>query len=143
MNGMLFENRLSDCMLIFSRRRSSSHTLFTAGQWCLETGSATPEISLNVKQLSECEPIEAMATLVRQMVNRASVAGRVWETRLQRVLQPGMDGLGLICECGNVFVEEKGIVKPGPMDKIYGIFRSDLVNKENSTEKMPDNRKRR
>ena len=68
-NQALFESQLPDCMLSFSRRRSSSHTLFTAEQWREKAGSAAPEISLNVKQLSEDVPIEAMATLVRQMVH--------------------------------------------------------------------------
>jgi len=68
-NRLLFDNTLPDCMLSFSRRRSSSHTLFAAGQWLEEAGSATPEISLNLKQLSEDEPIEGMAMLVREMVH--------------------------------------------------------------------------
>lgn len=68
-NHRLFENSLADCMLSFSRRRSSSHTLFTAEQWREEAGPATAEISLNLKQLSEGEPMEVVATLVRQMVH--------------------------------------------------------------------------
>lgn len=68
-NRRLFANSLPDCMLSFSRRRSSARTLYTAGQWQERTGSATPEVSLNLKQLSKGEPIEVMATLVRQMVH--------------------------------------------------------------------------
>jgi hypothetical protein len=68
-NSRLFENSLPKCMLSFSRRRSSSHTLFTAGQWCEEVGSVTPEISLNLKQLCEDEPRKVMAMLVAQMVH--------------------------------------------------------------------------
>jgi hypothetical protein len=69
LNKTLYANSLPDCMLSFSRRRSSSHTLFTSGQWQKEAGSTTPEISLNVKQLRECEPIEVVATLAREMVH--------------------------------------------------------------------------
>lgn len=76
-NRTLFENSLPDCMLSFSRRRRSSNTLFTAGQWREKAGPATAEISLNMKQLSEEEPIEAMATLVRQMVH-------LWQERYGR-----------------------------------------------------------
>jgi SprT-like family len=68
-NKRLFDNSLSDCMLGFSRRRNSSHALFTPGQWRLESGSSKAEISLNLKQLREDEPIIVMATLVRQMVH--------------------------------------------------------------------------
>jgi hypothetical protein len=68
-NRRLFENSLPDCMLSFSRRRSSSHALFTSAQWREGAGSAKAEISLNVKQLREAEPIEVMAVLVRQMVH--------------------------------------------------------------------------
>ncbi|MFH0784669.1 MAG: SprT-like domain-containing protein [Pseudomonadota bacterium] len=68
-NRTLFENNLPDCMLSFRRRRRNSNTLFTAGQWKEKSGQATAEISLNIKQLAEDEPIEVMATLVRQMVH--------------------------------------------------------------------------
>ncbi|MFH0783069.1 MAG: hypothetical protein V2B20_14125 [Pseudomonadota bacterium] len=44
--------------------------MFTSEQWHEESGSAAmPEISLNLKQLGESEPIDVMATLVRQMVH--------------------------------------------------------------------------
>ena len=69
LNRTLFDNSLPDCMLSFSRRRRSSHTLFTAEQWREESGSAASEISLNIKQLCESEPIDVLATLVRQMVH--------------------------------------------------------------------------
>jgi hypothetical protein len=62
-NSRLFDNSLPNCMLSFTRRRSISHTLFTTGQWCKNAGSTTPEISLNLKQLSEDEPIEVVAML--------------------------------------------------------------------------------
>ena len=81
-NQRLFDNSLPDCMLSFSRRRRSSHTLFTPGQWREKTGSATPEISLNLKQLREDDPIEVMATLVRQMVH-------LWQ---ERYGQPSRNG---------------------------------------------------
>jgi hypothetical protein len=68
-NRVLFKNSLPDCMLSFSRRRHSSHTLFTGGLWHEKAGPATPEISLNLKQMGAGEPIEVMATLVRQMVH--------------------------------------------------------------------------
>jgi hypothetical protein len=69
-NRTLFDNSLPDCMLSFSRRRSSSNTLFTSEQWREETGSTRAEISLNMKQLCENEPIEkVVATLVREMVH--------------------------------------------------------------------------
>lgn len=68
-NEKLFGNGLPDCILSFSRRRSSSHTLFTSEQWHEKTGSVTPEISLNLKQLREGEPMEVAATLVREMVH--------------------------------------------------------------------------
>ena len=65
-NQTLFQGLLPDCMLSFSRRRSSSHTLYTSEQWCEEVSSSTPEISLNLKQLQEEEPIEAMVVMVLQ-----------------------------------------------------------------------------
>jgi hypothetical protein len=68
-NQTLFENQLPAGMLSYSRRRHSSHTLFTAGQWEGEAGSTTSEISLNLKQLREGEPHEILATLVREMVH--------------------------------------------------------------------------
>ena len=100
----LFEKSLPDCMLSFSRRRSSSHTLFTVGQWQEEAGSAAPEISLNLKQLSESEPIEVMATLVREMVHlwqemygKPSGNGyynREWAEKMQKIgLIPSATGL--------------------------------------------------
>jgi hypothetical protein len=68
-NQSLFAGCLPDCMLSYSRRRSNSHTLFTSGQWQEEAGSTKAEISLNLRQLHEDEPIDAMASLVRQMVH--------------------------------------------------------------------------
>ncbi len=81
-NQRLFDNRLPDCMLSFSRRRRSSHSLFTAGQWREEAGSVTSEMSLNLKQLGEGEPIEVIAVLVRQMVH-------LWQ---ERYGQPSRNG---------------------------------------------------
>jgi len=69
-NRALFKNSLlPDCMLSFSRRRCSSHTLFTAGQWREGVGLAAPELSLNVKQLGEGDSVEVMSALVRTMVH--------------------------------------------------------------------------
>lgn len=68
-NEKLFGNGLPACMLSFSRRRSSSHTLFTSELWHEKAGPVTPEISLNLKQLGEGALIEATATLVREMVH--------------------------------------------------------------------------
>jgi hypothetical protein len=81
-NHTLFKNILPECMLSFSRQRSSSHTLFTSEQWHEKFGSAMPEISLNLKQLSEDEPIEVMATLVREMVH-------LWQERYGHPSQKG------------------------------------------------------
>jgi hypothetical protein len=103
-NRRLFENSLLDCMLSFSRRRSSSHTLFTGGLWREEAGSATPEISLNLKQLCEGEPIEVMAMLVAQMVHlwqerygqpsRKGYYNREWAEKMATIgLLPSATGL--------------------------------------------------
>jgi hypothetical protein len=201
-NRTLFDSSLPDCMLSFSRRRRSSHTLFTAGQWREEAGSATPEISLNLKQMSEGEPLEIMATLVREMVhlwqeqygqpswngyyNREwaakmvevglipsatgetggqqtgqgikhyiEVAGRfaqayrempatyLWPFRpaaleseksggySEKMMYQcvgcgvkvwGKNGLGLVCECGQVFANETGEMKAGLGEKVYHIL---------------------
>jgi hypothetical protein len=103
-NRMLFENQLPACMLSYSRRRHSSHTLFTSEQWQKEAGSATSEISLNLKQLSEKKPIEVMATLVREMVHlwqerygHSSSRGyynREWAEKMEEIgLIPSATGL--------------------------------------------------
>jgi hypothetical protein len=69
-NRTLFDSSLPDCMLSFCRLRSNSHSLFTSEQWREEAGSTRAEISLNMKQLCENEPIKnVMATLVREMVH--------------------------------------------------------------------------
>jgi len=97
-NQALFQGLLPDCMLSFSRRRSSSHTLYTSGQWQKDTGTVTPEISLNVKQLHENEPKEVMAILVREMVH-------LWQEQYGKSSGKGyfnrqwadkMEGIGLI-----------------------------------------------
>jgi hypothetical protein len=82
LNQTLFKNILPKCMLSFSRQRSSSHTLFTSEQWHEKAGSAMPEISLNLKQLSKGEPIEVIATMVRQMVH-------LWQERYGHPSQKG------------------------------------------------------
>lgn len=103
-NRRLFENSLSNCMLSFSRRRISSHTLFTSGQWREETGSATPEISLNFKQLNKGQPLEVMAMLVTQMVHlwqeqygqpsRKGYYNREWAKKMEEIgLIPSSTGL--------------------------------------------------
>ncbi len=197
-NKRLFANSLPDCMLSFSRRRSSSHTLYTPGQWRLESGSAKAEISLNLKQLREEEPIEVMAILVRQMVHlwqeiygHPSGNGyynREWAGKMEEIgltptstglpggrrtgqgikhyIEPGSrfaqvfeemppdylwpfrpeafegnkrarysekemyrcsgcgvkvwgkGGLGLVCECGRVFVDKSGEAKAGLVEKV-------------------------
>jgi hypothetical protein len=91
----LFEKSLPDCMLSYSLRRHSSHTLFTSEQWQEVAGSATSEISLNLKQLSKEQPIEVMATMVREMVHlwqekygHPSTTGyynREWAEKMEKV----------------------------------------------------------
>ncbi|MFH0783335.1 MAG: hypothetical protein V2B20_15480 [Pseudomonadota bacterium] len=103
-NRRLFENSLSNCMLSFSRRRISSHTLFSSGQWCEKAGSAIPQISLNFQQLKEGEPIELMAMLVAQMVHlwqeqygkpsRKGYFNREWAEKMEEIgLIPSSTGL--------------------------------------------------
>jgi hypothetical protein len=202
-NCRLFEKSLPKCMLSFSRRRHSPHTLFTAGQWRKGASSETPEISLNIKQMSQSEPIEVMATLVRQMVHlwqemygqpssgkwyfNQEWADKMVEIGLipsstglpggkqigqgikhyiepngrfeqaVRILPPscfwpflpaaladqepnrytekttyqcigcgaklwGKGGMGMVCECGHVFADETGEIKPGLREKVYRIL---------------------
>jgi predicted SprT family Zn-dependent metalloprotease len=189
-------------MLSFSRRRQSSHTLYTSGKWHEKAGSATPEISLNLKQLQEEVPIEAMAVLVRQMVHlwqekfgtssRKGYYNREWADKMEEVgliptktglpggkrtgqtvkhfvqsggrfeqvyrempkhcLSPfrptiheveektgarnkvmyrcpgcgtkvwGKGGLGLICECGKVFVDDRSESKPGVIEEVCRVL---------------------
>ncbi len=209
-NRTLFDNSLADCMLSFSRRRSSSHTLFTAEQWREKAGPATPEISLNLKQLSADKPIEVMALLVRQMVHlwqqrygspsRNGYFNRKWAEKMELIgLMPsdtglpggrrtgqgiqhyikvegrfakafremppaylwpflptaftknakskysqkmmyqcigcgtkvwGKGGIGLVCECGQVFVDETGETKAGLGEQVYCLLAKQYSNKE-------------
>ncbi|MEW5959586.1 MAG: sprT domain-containing protein [Chloroflexota bacterium] len=201
-NKTLFDDSLPDCILSFSRRRSSSHTLFTAEQWQEASGGARPEISLNLKQMVEAEMIEVMATLVREMVHlwqeqfghpgRKGYYNREWADKMAAIgLIPsdtgepggkrtgqgirhyieeggrferafaalpaayrwpfspravweegeggysekvmyqcvgcgvkvwGKSGLGLVCECGQVFEAEGGPSQPGLAEKVYRIL---------------------
>jgi hypothetical protein len=74
-NRSLFENSLPECMLSFSRRRHSPHTLFTAGQWRKDASSVTPEISLNIKQMSQRQ-IKNPTDIQRKRPINASAAGQ-------------------------------------------------------------------
>ena len=214
-NRVLFENDLPDCMLSFNRRRSSSHTLFAAGQWLEEAGSTTAEISLNLKQMGENEPIKVLAMLVREMVHlwqemhgRPSCNGyynREWAEKMamigltpsatglpggrrtgqgvQHYIEPngrfakafrempttylwpfrpaifankkrggysekvayrcigcgakvwGKGGLGLVCECGRIFVDATGEPKPGLEEKVYRLLAKQYGNKKNQEER--------
>jgi len=130
-NKKLFEDNLPDCMPSFSRRRQSTHALFSPGQWRLESGPTKAEISLNLKQLREAETINVMATLVRQMVHlwqeMYSCPGcgtKVW----------GKGGLGLICECGGVFVDRSGRSKAGLVEKVCRILLGECGYVEGKSE---------
>jgi len=80
-NQTLFDNSLPDCMLGFSRRRKSSHQLFTAAGW-QQQEQPMAEVSLNLEKLKEGRPKEVMALLVREMVH-------LWQEHYGQPSRPG------------------------------------------------------
>lgn len=69
LNQALFDNKLPDCMLSFSRKGKKALGFFKPERWKNRTGVVTHEICLNPERLEAQEPRETMTELVHLMVH--------------------------------------------------------------------------